>query len=143
MLTRLSLAFVTAVAVLAPPALAANPAIHAHRGGTVQNGTPRFGEESLRAYRNAALHGFVFEVDAKLTEDGVPVAIHDATLDRTTNCSGEVRARTLAALSSCRTDVLGSPGSPLRTRGARHTEPIATIAQVLKLAKRAGVGVNL
>jgi hypothetical protein len=26
------------------------------------NGTPRFGEESIRAYRNAALHGFVFEV---------------------------------------------------------------------------------
>src|SRR5262245_46706704 len=139
MLTRLSLALVTAAAVLAPPALAADPAIHAHRGGTVQNGAPRFGEESLRAYRNAALHGFVFEVDAKLTEGGVPVAIHDATLDRTTSCSGEVRARTLAELASCRTDVLGSPGSPLRTRGARHTEPIATIAQVLKLAKRTGV----
>ena len=107
------------------------------------NGTPRFGEESIRAYRNAALHGFVFEVDAKLTENGVPVAIHDATLDRTTNCSGQVRARTLAELASCRTDVLGSPGSPLRTRGARHTEPIATIAEVLKLAKQTGVGVNL
>jgi len=142
MLTRLSLALVGA-AVLAPSALAANPDIHAHRGGTVVNGTPRFGEESIRAYRNAALHGFVFEVDAKLTENGVPVAIHDATLDRTTNCSGQVRARTLAELASCRTDVLGSPGSPLRTRGARHTEPIATIAEVLKLAKQTGVGVNL
>ena len=142
MLTRLSLALVGA-AVLAPSALAANPDIHAHRGGTVVNGTPRFGEESIRAYRNAALHGFVFEVDAKLTENGVPVAIHDATLDRTTNCSGQVRARTLAQLASCRTDVLGSPGSPLRTRGARHTEPIATIAEVLKLAKQTGVGVNL
>ncbi len=136
-------ALVAAFAVLAPPALAATPDIHAHRGGTVVNGTPRFGEESIRAYRNAALHGFVFEVDAKLTEDGVPVAIHDATLDRTTNCSGEVRVRTLAELASCRTDVLGSPGSPLRTRGARHTEPIATIAAVLKLARRTGAGVNL
>jgi glycerophosphoryl diester phosphodiesterase len=143
MLTRLFVALVAAVAVLAPSALAATPDIHAHRGGTVVNGTPRFGEESIRAYRKAALHGFVFEVDAKLTEDGVPVAIHDATLDRTTNCSGEVRARTLAELASCRTDVLGSPGSPLRTRGARHTEPIATIAAVLKLARQTGTGVNL
>ncbi len=54
----------------------------------------------------------MLEVDAKLTEDGVPVAIHDATLDRTTNCSGEVRTFTLAELSACRTDVLGSPGQP-------------------------------
>jgi len=143
MLARLSVAVAAAAVLLAPSALAATPDIHAHRGGTVVNGKPRFGEESIRAYRTAALHGFVFEVDAKLTEDRVPVAIHDATLDRTTNCSGEVRAQTLAELASCRTDVLGSPGSPLRTRGARHTEPIATIAQVLKLAKRTGVGVNL
>ena len=131
------------VLTIAPSAMAALPDIHAHRGGTVQNGTARFGEESIRAYRNAALHGFVLEVDAKLTEDGVPVAIHDATLDRTTNCSGEVRTFTLAELRSCRTDVLGSPGSPLSTRGARHTEAIATIAEVLEFARRSGAEVNL
>jgi glycerophosphoryl diester phosphodiesterase len=134
---------VVALASAAPPALAANPAVHAHRGGTVENGTARFGEESIRAYRNAARHGFVLEVDAKLTEDGVPVAVHDATLDRTTNCSGELRTFTLAQLESCRTDVLGSPGSPLPTRGARHTDAIATIAEVLGLAKRTGAVVNL
>ncbi len=135
----------TALLVLgaAPSAVAAIPDIHAHRGGTVLNGAPRFGEESLRAYQNAALNGFVLEVDAKLTEDGVPVAIHDATLDRTTNCSGEVRSFTLAELASCRTDVLGSPGSPLSTRGARHTEPIAPIAAVLKVALLSGAEVNL
>jgi glycerophosphoryl diester phosphodiesterase len=126
MLTRLFLALVAAVAVLAPSALAATPDIHAHRGGTVVNGTPRFGEESIRAYRNAALHGFVFEVDAKLTEDGVPVAIHDATLDRTTNCSGEVRSHTLAeegcrgcrAHRSCSSRLCGraAPGTRSRSR---------------------------
>jgi glycerophosphoryl diester phosphodiesterase len=139
---RAALLALLALAV-APAAMAAIPDIHAHRGGTVQNGTARFGEESIRAYRNAALHGFVLEVDAKLTEDGVPVAIHDATLDRTTNCSGEVRGFTLAELRSCRTDVLGSPGSPLSTRGARHTEAIATIAEVLEFARRSGAEVNL
>ena len=128
---------------VAPPALAAIPDIHAHRGGTVQNGAPRFAEEIMRAYRNAALNGFVLEVDAKLTEDGVPVAIHDATLERTTNCAGEVRTFTLAELAGCRTDVLGSPGSPLRTRRAARTEPIATIAAVLTYARRSGAGVNL
>jgi glycerophosphoryl diester phosphodiesterase len=136
-------AVISLVAATAPAALAAIPDVHAHRGGTVENGTARFGEESIRSYRNAASHGFVLEVDAKLTEDGVPVAIHDATVDRTTNCSGEVRTFTLAELVSCRTDVLGSPGSPLSTRGARRTEPIATIAEVLQFARRSGAEVNL
>jgi glycerophosphoryl diester phosphodiesterase len=131
------------VLALAPAAGAAVPDIHAHRGGTVENGKARFAEESIRAYRSAARHGFVLEVDAKLTEDGVPVAIHDATLDRTTNCSGELRTFTLAELRSCRTDVLGSPGSPLPTRGARRTVAIATIAGVLELAKLTGAEVNL
>ena len=95
-----------ALAVLVPAgaAAAATPQIHAHRGGTVENGKPRYGEESLAAYKRAARNGFVLEVDAKLTEDGVPVAIHDATLDRTTNCTGEVRTFTLAELAGCRID---------------------------------------
>ena len=129
--------------VCAPVAGAAAPDIHAHRGGTVLNGKARYAEESIRAYKRAASHGFVFEVDAKLTEDSVPVAIHDATMERTTNCSGEVRTFTRAELRGCRTDVLGSPGSPLPTRSAPRTEPIATIADVLKLAKLTGAEVNL
>ena len=126
----------------APSALAA-PAIHAHRGGTVVNGKPLFAEESIAAYRQAARHGFVLEVDAKLTEDRVPVALHDATLERTTNCTGELRTFTLAELGTCRTDVLGSPGSPLRTKSAGRTVAISTIADVLEFARRAGANVNL
>jgi glycerophosphoryl diester phosphodiesterase len=121
----------------------AAPQIHAHRGGTVLNGKPTYTEESLDAYRNAAKHGFVFEVDAKLTADGVPVAIHDATLDRTTNCTGEVRSFTLAALRACRPDVLGSPGGGLATRSVGPRGSIATIAQVLELARLTGAAVNL
>ena len=85
----------------------------------------------------------MLEVDAKLTEDGVPVAIHDATLERTTNCTGELRTFTLAELRSCRTDLLGSPGSPLPTRSATRPAPIATIAQILSFARRTGAQVNL
>jgi len=85
----------------------------------------------------------VLEVDAKLTEDGVPVALHDATLDRTTNCSGEVRTFTRAELKSCRTDVLGSPGSPLATKPAAKPARIVTIHSVLSFARRSGTTVNL
>jgi glycerophosphoryl diester phosphodiesterase len=132
-----------ATAATAQAATAAQPQIHAHRGGTVLNGKPTYTEESLAAYRDAARHGFVFEVDAKLTGDGVPVAIHDATLDRTTNCTGEVRSFTLRALGACRPDVLGSPGGGLATRTVAPRGSIATIAQVLELARLTGSKVNL
>lgn len=142
MIARLVLALAL-VLVAAPAALAATADIHAHRGGTVVNGKARFAEESLAAYRNAARNGFVLEVDAKLTEDGVPVAIHDATLDRTTGCMGELRTFTLAELGGCRTDVLGSPGSPLPTRPASRPARIITIQSLLVYARRAGAEVNL
>ena len=97
MLTRL--AVLTALILCVPAAAAAaTPQIHAHRGGTLLKGKAKYGEESLAAYRNAARNDFVLEVDAKLTEDGVPVAIHDATLDRTTTASGPLARYTAAEL---------------------------------------------
>ncbi len=125
------------------PAAAAAPSLHAHRGGTVHAGRPVAAEETLRAYSLAARDGFVLEVDAKLTKDGVPVAIHDATLERTTDCRGLVRARTLAELGGCRPDVLGSPGSGLPTRRVSPRGSIPTIERVLRYARAAGAGVNL
>ena len=125
------------------PSAAAAPQIHAHRGGTVENAKPKYAEESLAAYKHAARNAFVLEVDAKLTEDGVPVAIHDATLDRTTNCTGEVRTFTVAELAGCKTDVLGSPGSPFATKSAARPAPIITIQSLLEYARKAGATVNL
>src|SRR5918997_5780904 len=116
---------------------------HAHRGGTSVLGKPLFAEETLEAYRHALRDGFVLEVDAKLTSDGVPVAVHDATLDRTTNCTGAVSARTEAALRACRPDVLGSPGGGLRTRAVSPRSRIPTVAEVLELARLTGTKVNL
>ena len=67
--------------------------------------------------------GFVLEVDAKLTKDGVPVAIHDATLDRTTTCTGEVRTFTLAraerpAAQTCS----AAPAAPCARRRSSRAE---------------------
>src|SRR3989344_3921421 len=43
-------------------------------------------ENTLTAFRLGAQHGYrMFECDAKLSADGVPFLMHDATLDRTTN----------------------------------------------------------
>jgi glycerophosphoryl diester phosphodiesterase len=141
--TTLLVVVLAACAGAAPAQSAARPELHAHRGGTVVDGKPTFAEETLAAYERAAGHGFVLEVDAKLTRDGVPVAIHDATLDRTTNCSGEVRSFTLAALRACRPDVLGSPGGGVPTRKISPRGSIPTIAEVLELARLTGAKVNL
>lgn len=41
-------------------------------------------EETITAYKQSALHGFDFvECDVRLTSDGVPVLLHDATINRT------------------------------------------------------------
>ena len=46
-------------------------------------------ENTLAAFRLGAQHGYrMFECDAKLSADGVPFLLHDATLERTTNGQG-------------------------------------------------------
>ncbi len=43
-------------------------------------------ENTLAAFRLGAQHGYrMFECDVKLSADGVPFLLHDATLERTTN----------------------------------------------------------
>jgi glycerophosphoryl diester phosphodiesterase len=56
----------------------------AHRGAGKQ--AP---ENTLAAFRLGAAHGYrMFECDVKLSADGVPFLMHDATLERTTNGTG-------------------------------------------------------
>ena len=119
------------------------PQIHAHRGGTVENGKPRYAEESLAAYKHAARNGFVLEVDAKLTEDGVPVAIHDATLDRTTTCTGEVRTFTLAELRGLQHRRARQPRRRAATAQASSRAADHHDRRVLELARMTGAIVNL
>ncbi len=46
-------------------------------------------ENTLSAFRLGASHGYrMFECDVKLSGDGVPFLMHDATLSRTTNGNG-------------------------------------------------------
>jgi glycerophosphoryl diester phosphodiesterase len=66
----------------------------AHRGAS--GAAP---ENTLPAFEQAVRDGAdAFELDVRLTRDGAPVVVHDATLDRTTDLTGPVRARTLAEL---------------------------------------------
>ena len=57
-------------------------------------------ENTLAAFREGARHGYtMFECDVKLSADGVPFLLHDATLDRTTPQRGVGGERTWSELS--------------------------------------------
>jgi len=57
-------------------------------------------ENTLAAFRLGAAHGYrAFECDVKLSADGVPFLLHDATLERTTPASGLAGDRSWAELS--------------------------------------------
>jgi glycerophosphoryl diester phosphodiesterase len=57
-------------------------------------------ENTLAAFRIGAQHGYAaFECDVKLSSDGVPFLLHDATLDRTTNAHGVAGERTWGELA--------------------------------------------
>ncbi len=54
-------------------------------------------ENTLEAYKLSALSGFKYvECDISFTKDGVPVLLHDDTIDRTSNGTGNIADLTLA-----------------------------------------------
>lgn len=58
-------------------------------------------ENTLRAFDGALAEGAdALELDVRLSADGVPVVLHDATVDRTTNGTGPVRRFTVDRLQS-------------------------------------------
>ena len=70
--------------------------VYAHRGASVE-----FPENTLAAFGRALELGVEgIELDVHLSADGVPMVIHDATVDRTTNGSGAVMEMTHAELQA-------------------------------------------
>lgn len=67
------------------------------------------------------------ETDVRLTRDGVPIIMHDETVDRTTNGSGAVAGLTLAQIQ--RLDACSKFGA-----GTTHC-PVPTLDAVLKAAR--------
>src|SRR5688572_22625013 len=95
---------------------ASRPQVFAHRGGCALGP-----ENTIAAFDLGIAAGADgLELDVHLSADGVAVVCHDDTLDRTTNGSGPVRARTAAELAAidagCHfTD--GGGSHPFRERG--------------------------
>ncbi len=93
-------------------------------------------ENTLAAFRLGAQHGYrAFECDVKLSADGVPFLMHDATLDRTTAERGVAGERTWSELS--RIDAGGWLGR------AYAGEPLPSLAAVATYVQRNGFLLDL
>jgi len=132
MRSRRSLSFVVAVVFVALVTVAAGaaapPLLIAHRGGA-----GLWPENTMTAFRSAdalfsaaGVAGWL-ELDTQFTSDHVLVVMHDATLDRTTNCSGPLIAKPAAEVTQCDADP-----DP-------HTfDPVPTLQQVVTEGRSAG-----
>lgn len=93
-------------------------------------------ENTLAGIRLAAELGFrAVEFDVMLSSDGVPVLIHDESLERTTNGRGLVSETSYAALRGL------DAGSWLDARFAG--ERIPTLEEAARLCQSLGLAVNL
>jgi glycerophosphoryl diester phosphodiesterase len=101
--------------------LPANPQLIAHRGGPADNP-----ENTLVAFRHAIEIGADWlEMDVQRTQDGVLVVIHDETVDRTTNGTGNVRDMML---------------EQIRALDAGNGEQVPTFEELILLAHESGIG---
>jgi glycerophosphoryl diester phosphodiesterase len=98
------------------------PAIVAHRGAssTRPENTLASFEEALR------LGARIVELDVRLSRDGVPVVMHDPTVDRTTNGAGPVASMTAAGLAA------------LNAGTAEEPAAVPALAEVLDLVSGRG-----
>jgi glycerophosphoryl diester phosphodiesterase len=104
------------------------PAIVAHRGASTSRP-----ENTIASFEEAIRLGAgIVEFDVRLSSDGVPVVMHDPTVDRTTDATGFVHELTAAELSSLNA---GSDTDPA---------PVPTLAQVLAcVSGRAAIAVEI
>jgi glycerophosphoryl diester phosphodiesterase len=93
-------------------------------------------ENTLAAFRLGAAHGYrAFECDVKLSSDGVPFLLHDATLDRTTPERGTAGLRAWSELS--RIDAGGWHSR------AYAGEPLPSLDAVARYVQRNGFALNI
>lgn len=124
------------------PVLFTPPRLLGHRGAAAL--APENTLASIRAAADAGARWV--EIDAKLAKDGVPVLIHDAELDRTTNATGLVVALTSVELG--RLDAGSWFDAERVAAGLLDAprfagEPIPTLAQCLAECRRLGLGLDL
>ena len=102
------------------------PLVIPHAGGDAM-----FPENTLYAFEHSvALGADVVDIDVRIASDGVPVAMHDSTVDRTTDGRGDVRSMTSLDLAELDAGYRFVTGATFPFRGVGITVP--TIESVLQ-----------
>ena len=98
-----------------------------HRGDSAN-----YPENTMAAFRAAIAAGVdMIETDVRLSSDGVPVLIHDRTVDRTTDGTGYVKEKTFAELRALNAGTETAP------------QQIPTLEELLELLATTDVTLNL
>jgi glycerophosphoryl diester phosphodiesterase len=93
-------------------------------------------ENTLAAFALGARHGYrAFECDVKLSADGVPFLLHDATLERTTDAQGIAGERPWSELSRLDAGTWHS--------AAHAGEPIPTLDAIAAFCHAGGHALNI
>ncbi len=93
-------------------------------------------ENTMAAFRLGASHGYrMFECDAKLSADGVPFLLHDATLERTTSGTGIAGEQPWGELAR-----LDAGGWHSR---AYAGEPLPTLENLMRFCRAGGYFLDL
>lgn len=117
----------------------AAPPVIAHRGDGAP-GVTAFPENTSGAELDAARHGAsILNVDVRWTADGVPVAIHDPTLDRTTTAAGH-NVAVLSVTAAQFTGLWAKNNNSTPYAGRVHPQ---TLAQLLAGVKGTGLPIVL
>lgn len=115
----------------------ARPLVYAHRGSS-----EAFAEHTRAAYLQAIADGADgVECDVHLSRDQHAVLLHDATLDRTSDGTGQVADRTLDELRLL--DFSSWKGARIPEAYGARSEQFLTLPDLLDILRAAGRGIGL
>jgi glycerophosphoryl diester phosphodiesterase len=115
----------------------ARPLVYAHRGSS-----EAFAEHTRAAYLQAIADGADgVECDVHLSRDQHAVLLHDATLDRTSDGTGQVADRTLEELRLL--DFSSWKGARIPEAYGARSEQFLTLPDLLDILRAAGRGIGL
>lgn len=101
-------------------------------------------ENTLAAFRLGASHGYrMFECDVKLSADGVPFLMHDATLQRTTNAVAQLGAGNSAVAGDHAWSALSQLDAGSWHSRAFAGEPLPSLGNIARFCLHNGYFLNI
>ena len=92
-------------------------------------------ENTISAVKASLYNGYWVEIDVRISSDATPHLMHDATVDRTTRCTGDIVTMSDAALSRCGVPTLSQVLELGNGTLVLHSKTYATVEHTLRVVK--------